>query len=432
MRLKRSALLLALLVLAVLNFALGGAVVPRSSTVLLQGYWLAVLMILIVMGEVSTRISRRYRLVVWFLILHAVWLIVYLSDRESLVNLAALAVSIAAAMFLLSALVRQVPYVLLERVLFLSILACLVLSFPLSILLTSVGWPSAPDLYPWAAVLKGERMLLVSGRDVGHSPVVWLAGFVGVYAAAGAAGRAGHLRWRRGVWWALVLAAILVLLASRTRLGVVYSALIVVAWLCARGVIALRWAAIPLMALPLAILAVAVVQPLQGATESVVRAAQEHASWVRLQASDNGQFSVMSGRELLTDRLLRRSLESPVWGLGDGDELLQYGIDWKGNVARFGGADLASESSFRMAVKYGWTYYFFLALLLLVPMSRIIASGAKTSSVVLFFWLLLILTTWVANGGFESYYTISGLFLVMVMLAHGYKMDSSETGRMAV
>jgi hypothetical protein len=341
-------------------------------------------------------------------------LIVHIADAASVANLVGLLISLFAivtAAWYCSA--QDSPAGWNARI-YSALWAMLLLSLIVSIFLTSISWPTAPDYYPWAAFFSEARLLLISGENVGHSPVLWLIAFVAAFYLY----RAVSGSMPVAVTYSVLIILVVSMLATKSRLALVFVALLVVQWLASKG---LRGARVTLVALPIVFSGVffylALDDKANHALQIGLGAVQASiGSWVRITPSVGNRVEAFAHRDILTKRLREESAEKPFVGLGHGAAVLKYGIDRHGKItSREAHRVASSESPLRLAVKYGWIY--FAAVLIFVISApyffRQLPALERDPWITVWGMSLISVTT---NGGMENYYGMSGFFLFMLVL----------------
>lgn len=357
---------------------------------------------------------RRVPLLYLYIAANALALILHAGDLDSILNVGSLLVSVIAiagtAYYCASRHDNRLVDQSIEKWLWIS----LSLSFLVSILLTAVGWPMAPDYFPWEAFYSDKRLLLIAGEGVGHSPSLWALAFLAAFTIH----RFGIQRRYKAALVLVLAALVLLLLATKSRLALLYLLNLLLMALAYKKV---PFARILVRVVPaayaVAFLLLAVSPELGAGVNLAAQAAQrEVGDWIRITPGEESRATVFAGRDVLNRALRSASMEKPMQGLGDGADILQYGVDEDGNVAYDPDHRRAgSESVLRLAVKYGWPYFAALAFFLgsipfqltkLPPRERILKGGM---------WGMCVESI-ASEGGMENFYSVSGLFLFLMCL----------------
>jgi hypothetical protein len=120
---------------------------------------------------------KRTRVFFFLLIINFIALVVHFTDSKTVVNISALVFSYFALYLLVMGGVRYLGYQNFEETVFKYFIYILLISLFISPILTYLKWPYAPDYYPWEALVSSKRLLLVIGKNVGHSDSMWLMAF---------------------------------------------------------------------------------------------------------------------------------------------------------------------------------------------------------------------------------------------------------------
>jgi hypothetical protein len=358
---------------------------------------------------------RRAPLLYLYIAANALALLFHFGDAESILNAGSLLVSVVAiagaAYYCASRHDNSVVDRSLEKWLWRSI----GLTFCLSILLTAVGWPTAPDYFPWQAFYTDKRFLLINGDGVGHTPSLWVLAFLAAFTVH----RLGTQRRYKAGLAMLLAVLVLMLLATKSRLALLYVLNLLLMGFAYKRV---PFARVLLLVAPSAysvvFLLLAVSPELGVGVNLAAQAAQrEVGDWIRIVPREGSRATVFTGRDILNGALLPASMEKPVRGLGDGADILQYGVDQDGNIAYDPDHKRAgTESVLRLAVKYGWPYFAALVLFLgSIPFS-LTKLPMREQILKMGIWGMCVESI-VSEGGMENFYGTSGLFLFLLCLS---------------
>jgi hypothetical protein len=357
---------------------------------------------------------RRVPFLYLYLAVNALALVVHLRDLDSVLNAGSLLVSVVAiagaAYYCVRGSGSRGLDGSLERWLWIS----LGLAFVFSIILTGLGWPTAPDYFPWEAFYSQKRFLLINGDRVGHTTSLWVMAFLSAFTVH----RLSTERKHKIGLVVLLYALVLCLLATKSRLALIYIINLVVMWLAYRNVPFLRGLvfAVPGAYAVLFVL-VAVSVQLGIGINLAAHTVQDHVGeWVRVTPAEEFRATVFAGRDILNQALLPASWEKPLQGLGDDADILSYGVDADGYIAYNEDRKKANtESVLRLAVKYGWPYFGVLVMFLAsIPWAlRRLKKREQILKVVL--WGMCVESI-ASGGGMEVFYGTSGLFLFVLCL----------------
>jgi hypothetical protein len=341
-------------------------------------------------------------------------LLLHLGSTASVLNAGSLVVSIlaVAGVAYYCVLRNDIPLVYhsLERWLWIS----LILSLFLSIALTAVSWPTAPNYFPWEALYSDKRFLLINGDGVGHTVSFWLMSFLAAFTVYRLATKKVH---RAGLA-ALLVMLLLCLVATKSRLALLYVINLLVMGLAYKGVPLMRSFVFLIPGgFSIAFLLLSAFPMLGVGVDLAARAAQQEiGEWVRITPEKESRATVFAGRDLLNQALLDVSSEKPLRGHGDDVDILLYGVDAKGYVATDSMHTMAnSESPLRLVVKYGWPYFGVLTIFLVsVPLAlKRLPKPERILKVGL--WGMCVESI-ASEGGMENFYGVSGLFLFIICL----------------
>ena len=398
--------------LFVLALTLLGPLLGRGYGRYLLVFYVALLPL--VLGHPIPR-PHRVPFLYLYLAANALALVLHLGSPDSVLNAGSLLVSIVAIAGAAYYCVRwsgsQVADRSLERWLWIS----LGLAFVFSIILTGVGWPTAPDYFPWEAFYSDKRLLLINGDGVGHTTSLWVMAFLSAFTIHKLATHRSHKAGLAVLLGVLVLC----LLATKSRLALVYVLNLLVMGLAYQRVPFIRVLVFVVpSAYAIIFLLVAVSIQLGIGINLAARAAQnEVGEWVRITPGEETRATVFAGRDVLNQALLPASLEKPLQGLGDNADILSYGVDADGYVAYDQDRKKANtESVLRLAVKYGWPYFGVLVVFLAsIPWAlRRLQKQEQILKVGL--WGMCVESI-ASGGGMEVFYDTSGLFLLVLCLA---------------
>lgn len=346
---------------------------------------------------------------------NALALVLHIGSVESILNSGSLLVSVVAIAGAAYYCARRHDDPVVDRSLEKWLWISLGLAFCLSILLTAVGWPTAPDYFPWEAFYTDKRLLLINGDSVGHTASLWVLAFLGAFTVH----RLGTQARYRTAATMLLAALVLLLLATKSRLALLYVLNLLLMGLAYKRV---PFARVLLMVVPSAysvvFLLLAVSPELGAGVNLAAQAAQrEVGDWIRITPGEESRATVFAGRDILNSALRSASMENPLRGMGDGADILQYGVDQDGYIAYDPDHKQAgTESVLRLAVKYGWPYFAALVLFLgsipfalkkFSPREHILKMGI---------WGMCVESI-TSQGGMEVFYGTSGLFLFLLSLA---------------
>lgn len=380
------------------------------------GKYLLVFYVALLPLVLSHPIPKPHRVPFLYLYLaaNALALVLHLGHLDSVLNAGSLLVSIVAiagtAWYCVRRYGGQLIDLSLERWLWIS----LGLSFVFSIILTGMGWPTAPDYFPWEAFYSEKRLLLINGDHVGHTASLWVMAFLSAFTVHRLATHRSH----QGGLAVLLGMLILCLLATKSRLALVYVINLVVMGLAYRKVALFRGLVFVVPgAFAVTFLLVAVSLQMGVGLNLAARAVQnEVGEWVRITPGEETRATVFAGRDVLNQALLPASLERPLQGLGDDADILSYGVDADGNVAYNEDRRKANtESVLRLAVKYGWPYFGVVVVFLAsIPWAL---RGLQRREQILNVGLWGMCVESIASGGgLEVFYGTSGLFLFVLCL----------------
>lgn len=342
-------------------------------------------------------------------------LVLHINDLASVLNAGSILVSVAAISGAAHYAVYRYGRELTDLSLEASLWFFFALSFVLSILLTLMGWPAAPEHYPWEAFYTNQRLLLISGEGVGHSPILWVTAFLSAFVLR----RIFAEHRIRLLMIVLLLVLLSCLVATKSRLAFVYLAQLAIMALAYRR---LSFARSMLVVFPIAFGFWFVVSSLFPGIVVQIDSLADRAQGavgesLRVTVSKNlAGANVFAGRDVLNQTLLDASLEKPLRGQGDGAEILNFGVDVNGLVAYDPERMKAgTESILRMPVKYGWPYFLILLFFMLSLPRSYRNLGYEDEILKVGVWGMCIQSI-SSQGGMEVFYGNSGLFLFVFCL----------------
>lgn len=342
-------------------------------------------------------------------------IIAHLASLDSVLNAGSLVVSILAISGAAYLSVRRHTKRPVEHSLELWLWISLALSLFLSVTLTASGWPGAPDYFPWESFYSEKRFLLINGAGVGHTPALWVAAFLGCFTAY----RLATARRYRALFIVLFGLLVACLLATKSRLSLLYVVNLFIMLLAYRRFVLARYAVflIPVVFSFFFLSASFVPQLSVGVDIAAHSAQQAVGDWLRLTPREESGVTAFSGRDILNRALMSASLEAPLTGQGDDADILAYGIDTDGDIAydsRYKRAGV--ESPLRLAVKYGWLYFFALIVFLgSIPLALMKLRG-NDKILHLGLWGMSVESI-ASQGGMEVFYGISGLMLFLLCIS---------------
>jgi hypothetical protein len=290
--------------------------------------------------------------------------------------------------------------------------------------MTFIGSPIAPPYYPWEALFSEKRLLILSyttdsDRIVGHSIAIWLAGFALIDQLA----KRGTLTIRGLLIMSFL---VVVLLLSKTRTGLMLILLPSFAIFLARKTrVRPKTLAILLSIIPATYFLISPNTNVALKISDAILAAQQLATPLRIYGSDDIKVSAFTNRDLLNQSLYESLYHAPITGIGDGAPILNFGINYHGNIADESGFDriAGSESGLRIVVKYGLIYTFILALIAFFPFYRsecIMESSVKWPEknwiLTIGFGYYALLVVAMLDGVFENPKGSSAFFFIFLFL----------------
>lgn len=393
-------------------FCIGAPLLPEYSK-----YFVFLYAILVFGIALKNRIPkpRRFMSLYAYLGINCFALLAHTNDIDSVVNAGSLVVSILAITGVGYFLVAHYDNSACHRIMVRSLAVSLAVSFVLSIILTATGWPTAPAYFPWESLWTENRLLLLVGGDVGHAPVLWLCAFLMAFLLHDIfTGRR-----QRAINVALLIFLVVLLLATKSRLAIVYLVQLLITALAYKRIPFARPATLAFPVIFVVFFLSASMSPALGiAITTTAHAVQKYVGdTVRLTPSKDSGATALAGRDLLNQALVVESLKQPLIGLGHSAPVLLYGVTRNGDLTSQSTDSkmAASESVLRIPVKYGWPYFGVLvAFLFSIPFAM---RGFKDNA-----WLLRIsiwgmcLESVISEGGMEQYYGIQGLFLLVLSI----------------
>jgi hypothetical protein len=347
-------------------------------------------------------------------------------EGESFLNIAVTTVSFLAIYLSLSKAVERLGVQQVEKRVYDVLIWATLIMFPLSTLLTLVHYPTAPSAYFWQADnATGNRMLLMRGNSAeegsraasgfGHSDVIWVAGFFlalneKVRRNIQVLGR----RWIRHILILLAGCAILILSGGRIALILMLEAFLV--FLHYRKLLNIRIFALINLGLMAFYLLLCFSLPASLAVQAIIYRVQGSLPAIRLGQSEDSSSSLLSNREELNVQLVNESRRHPFVGEGHGAPILSYGIDKYGSVAS-GSEDraLSTESGLRLVVAYGYPYFILQIMFMAWPMWKAVRNRSEDPGMACAVSGMVLLT-FVSEGAFENWYSVTLLLGIMTVL----------------
>ena len=356
---------------------------------------------------------RRMKLVFSFLVCHLALICVHRHDIESVFNLSALMLSYY-ALYLLSIYCKQSmgfegTLMVVCRIILLISIAVI----PISIFLTALHWPSAPEYFPWECIGGNRRLLLLFGGNVGHSSAMWLMAFACLYLTTKAFS-AGHIR---GLHLVLMLLYVMMLALTRSRTGL----LLIVLTLLYPLILAkprLKYAFIVGVSLfTCTVYLSSLVPQWRVPISDRVYTLQKHLPWLRIVGSSREADVVFTGRDLLNQAMLAHARNNRMFGLGDGHPIFAYGVDASGEIALTedeGGAK--TESILVLCAKYGVVYFALLLLVIVRNGLATVKSRHSPQNCLAIASLAVLAIALTGSGVFLQLYSTGGLFAFLIFL----------------
>jgi len=354
----------------------------------------------------------------WLLIIaNLVVLLVYLGDWPSVLNIMTFIVSYLSLFYLISKGIEVCGALALQDMVFKYIGWILLIIFAISPVFTLLQWPAnAPEYFPWDAIYSDKRLLLITGQNVGHSYAMWLMAFTAAYIMGNRFTKKCH---RKGIEMFLVILLFLGLIATKSRLAMIFIGILIMAWFSYRGLIKKRLYAIILLAMPFLYILSILSPSINHKTLELVKNIQNTLPGMRICASSHlqGEAVVYSGRYVLNIMLIDTALEHPWFGVGHSDDRMRFGVTRDGFIAYGEDAVASSESGLRMLAKYGSIYYLLLILFIVTPIFRAFKGYYKDNIFVILTCGIIFLS---GMGGsiFENLYGMSGLFTIILLIFH--------------
>lgn len=332
-------------------------------------------------------------------------------DISSILNLGSLFVSVYVISLLAMRVVADMPSGYFELFLGRVMFAGVILAMLISTLLTAFAVHGAPTYYFWNSFVSDRRLLLISG-NAGQTVNTWFIAFSFVYLAYS---ERISLKYNFKLLFVFAFYATLQIY-SRNRIALLFVGLMWIAYLyrviklCHKSKARLiLW---PTLMLSLGTVAIYSLLPfsnsIHGLLVSAMTSAQEVFPNIRIYTQGAG---ITSGRDILNLALFKTSLQNPLIGLGNSADILKYGITKLGAIAYLGNPLATTESSFRLAVKYGWIFYFTVLGLIISPL---FGKGWRDSACV--FTVLIVLFTFIFEGALENLYSQGSIFMLLVLI----------------
>jgi hypothetical protein len=209
---------------------------------------------------------------------------------------------------------------------------------------------------------------------------------------------------------------VLGLIETKSRIALLFIAILVLGWVCYYKLISFRiYALIPMIGLA-AFYFTILFPASQSWINNAVNDLQKAIPSIRIVSStQSANISAYNGRDVLSNALLSSFAQKPWLGLGHSAPILRYGVDQNGYVAYYNDTRVAnSESMLRLLVKYGIFYFGLLMVFLLVPLFRAFKGYYKDNILVISICSIILLSG--LNGNiFENLYDISALFALLIL-----------------
>jgi len=355
----------------------------------------------------------------WILIIvNTLNLLVFFDDKQSAINIITLMVSYISLFWLVSRSIDICGSFVTKNTVFKNISILLIISFVISLILTLLQWPaSAPNYFPWEAFYSDKRLLLITGNNVGHSNAMWLMAFSGVYFIR----KRYYIlnKDRKIIYDLLTIMLFLFLVATKSRLALIFIGVLIMTWLCYRKILGRHFFSIFMLVLPPLYFLSIVVPFINNKTVEFTETLQNAIPSVRLSPSSHlqGEESVYTGRYALNLMLISAAIEHPWFGIGHSDDRMRYGVTQEGFIAYREDAVASTESGLRMLAKYGAFYYSSLLLFILTPIFRAFKGYYKDNIFVIAVCSIIFLTA-IGRTIFENLYGLSGLFTIILLTFH--------------
>ncbi len=358
-----------------------------------------------------------------FMLFHLVLFLFYWNNITTVINILSLLISYMTLYYLVVMAIKYNGVEKFQKILFKSIIVLAFLSFLVSIFLTMFKWSSAPTWFPWESVGSNKRLLLIDGKSVGHSPIIWLMVFALSFLFKMLAERKGNKLFIIFI----ITFFIFCLIESKTRIS-----LILIIWLLLCSLAYWKYFSVKYMVLILIIIVgsffLSVVKPtFYTHLTHGVRSVQEYIPFLRIDTgSSDENLDIYAGRLLLNLSLINLSIENPWIGVGHSHQIIQYGI-----TAQDTGQVLASsETVLRMLAKYGLIYFILMLVFILTPMWRAVRGYYKDNVFVISVCGVIILTG-LSSSLMENLYGTSGFFAIFLILFHFQKREMWKNRNLA-
>jgi hypothetical protein len=329
---------------------------------------------------------------------------------SSVLNLGSMFVSMYVIALVARKSVIDLPVGCFEKFIGVVLAAEIFLVMIISSLLTALSVKGAPNYFFWDSFISNKRLLLMNGA-AGQTITTWLIPFSFVYFSCSL--RASH---KINFWLFMLLITYAILeVYSRNRIALIFIGIMLAAYVI--RVIKFKhslkayifiWPMI--MASFIAVLFYSLIPFSSGIHAYLVEsmsAAQKALPEVRIYSPGYG---ITTGRDILNAALFKVSMNNPFTGYGNNAGILKYGVTKFGAIAYHAKHVADSESSFRLAVAYGWFYYFSVLALILSPL---VNKGWKNVAAV--FTVLIVLFTFIFEGAFENLYGQGSIFMFLIL-----------------
>ena len=371
----------------------------------------------------------RNKLFYTLLFFHIVLMVVYRQDKESLLNLSALIISYF-SLYVFSLKCREEMGIQrTEDILFRTIIWISLISIPVSIFLTMLNWGNAPTHFPWEAFTSDKRFLVLAPEGVGHSNIIWLTVFGALYLIT----KASHRKRLNLFTISYFVLCMVVIIFSKSRAALLFATII----FCYFTVLIGHKLKYILMFATVIITCYYYVISFNPNWSYWVQDSlwtlQENMPELRIVGSQRQKCAIFTGRDILNRVLFDYTRDNVIFGLGDSHPIFKYGVDASGKIAYSGNRGASSESILVILAKYGLIY--FLLIWALIVKSVIVTVRSKNSLSMV--CMCIIVATLPCGGVFLQLYSLSALFVFMILLyfslenVKGYRGHSKMYSRLA-
>lgn len=298
--------------------------------------------------------------------------------------------------------------------------------FFISIMLTTIGWPTAPDWYPWEALYTNKRFVLMKTTTT-HNILFWILGFpLAYWTRSYFLSKNKNIRVVNFISIAIV---VFIFLISKSRKGILYVFAIILSIFSYKRVLS------PFILGAISILLVFCLFLLftfPFVAESIfsyMKSIQKVLKFTRILSDyEDAGRALTSGRDILSISLLKYSSLKPLTGLGDSHEVFKYGISKQGVVDIKAEKTMSSESPLFLAVKYGWPYFIACMIIIFVPFVKAMRNYYGDYSIYVITCINMIMYYLVTENFFVHTYSTSGFFLLQIFFFSfwGTKKKSSK------